>query len=335
MKTIVPLLYVVLYLLIAPAKSPAEDLSFNLSAEGGPHLANNSDMEPFGRITARARYRKSFNDNFVNMKARFSPEIYGRDVSRSAFKFSAELLAGRQHIDYFWQIQLLTSQFQYNSGGSLNSKFSTFILGSSYTRFFSSTWQGRITLDYLYRDSGNYPHIKLDALRFLAGPVWIVSASSQASGEIHLESYHVSQQDIPDAARRNFGWRGGFRFSLQHRATSIFNTSLQGILQTSQKEDEPSPEIRIDALWGRYLSSRWSVFTMINYQWRKENGGSTPAYLQYTPVEIENWIYAKVVYDLDNGSELFLRCGYFRDDLQDSSQNFSGWQASVGIDVKF
>jgi len=334
MKTIIPLLYVVIYLLFIPAMSRAEDLTFNLGTDGGLHLANHSDLELFGRMTARVRYRNSFNDNFVNMKARLSPEVYGSDISRSAIKFSADLQAGRQQLEYSWQVQMMTSRFQYNSPESESSKLSTFVLGSSYTRIYSSRWQGRISADYLYRDSGNYPHINLDAFRILAGPVWIFTASTLAVSEIHAESYHVSQHNIPDEAHKNSGWRGGVRLSLQHRAASIFNASLQGIMQTSQKVDETTPEIRFDVLWGRYLSNEWSVFVLINYQWRNDHNGSTPAFLQYTPIEFENWIYAKLVYDMNSGSELFLRCGYFQDDLQDSSQKFSGWQASFGIDIR-
>lgn len=311
------------------------DLSVQIGAEGGLHTTNNQTAQFLSRLNTRVQYQSAFDEHFFILKTRIAPELYDFSADRSVVKLAAEIALGRQKSSYGWQAYLINNHYFYNLPADDDVRFSIFILGGQASKPIATDWSARLTLDYLYRDSARQPRLQMDGLRLFFGPLYQFSKRNQGSLDGYAESFRINQDYLPQTAKSNSGWRLGLRLAIQHRSVYIFNGIAQAIGQTSQLDKSISTEYRLNLLWGRYLSGRWSLFLFVNYQTLQAGKRSIPAVLNYTPVENENWIYGKLAFDASKQTVISLSAGYFRDDLTDRSAAFSGWQLLSGVSVKF
>lgn len=329
MKLLIPVL-LLLYCSLLPAQN---NLSLRLGAEGGPYRANQSDPGMLLRGNASAGYFKRFSPYFLQLRARATPEKIGYSASSSVMKFTGQLRSGRQGERLNWQGFLQYRYYSYNLSASRNIGFSLFSLGGFFQKKLGAGRTVDLELRYYSRDSEDIQRIALD------GYAATVALSVPLGGGLGLrpgilaERYRTRRRyRSTDGADSNRGTRIGPQIDLRLRRAYLLTLNYTFTADLNRLAQQAVYEHVLQAMWGRYLKDRLSLFLFFRYHLTRLPAGSRlPIELLYTPVNNENWFYIKLAAELSDSSELYLKLGYSSDELLQVNRTFSYWQLMTGM----
>ncbi|MDI6802832.1 MAG: hypothetical protein QME58_03170 [Bacteroidota bacterium] len=135
---------------------------------------------------------------------------------------------------------------------------------------------------------------------------------------------------------KNSGWRLGPKVNLSYMRDFIFNFEYRFLLHGSQLTAFPSFEHWLRVVTGKIFGERWSVFLLTDYYLRKfktKDITLTENILQYTPMNLENRVYVKLGYEINQSTEIFFKSGYFNESLYKNNLSIKGWNGMIGVEV--
>ena len=325
------------FLLLALCTTLYSSEHFRLQAtgEGGVFLTDAYGDNSIFRMIGNLRYYKTFPRTYFQLKMRLAPEVYDEKIAASAVKTKTALtFGGHNDVLVAWRFNLNHRYYFYNLGlsGHLQYHILYFSAQASWPHKKRSTWLAQT--GYFFRDIRGRPYTRLLSYAAQGGIGGYFMDLVNYQLKLYLEHFSIRAAASFTDNTRNRGIRFGPLLSIQYSRDYLFNASYLLIFEDNLINKKILTEHNIRLVAGKYLSDRLSLFVYLKYFIRSsEEVVDKP--LTYTPLDSENWFYAKAGYDVSNSAEFFLRLGYITDTLPGRKEELGGWQVLAGIHYIF
>ena len=234
-----------------------------------------------------------------------------------------------------WKTYLTYQNFIY----SLNKEdysFSSFNIISGIDYPDISKIPAQIFIGYSYQNIDFFNNIKSDFIYLDTKLISQLGNRTSVSYGAFIENYlTTSNGSITSDSRESKGWYYGPQFSLNLLQNFLINIGYKFLLLSSSDLEFPSYEHRINAVGGFRISDRVSLFLHIDFYLRqaKFNGfeDDMPTLL---PTKNENHITLKSNYKLGKGFSVYMKTGYFRENLFAEGKNIDGLNLLLGIEFR-
>ncbi len=321
----------VLFFFLIVQNLSAGNFGFKLAAEAGTHQFEEQGSEPLIRFSAALQFKQRFRQQYLNFQARLTPEIIGISGSTSSMKFSGNLQTGRNYKQGGWEAGLRAKNYFYQLSANNNVYFAVAEFGVS--GFYR--WQGSAfyfgRLHYLYRDLDTQPANHLDSFRGAGGLLFNGWSKMRLQILFCLERFRIStrQQD-----RINSGWRAGPEINFHYQAKVFIHSTLRLLYHESDLRKKAGHELQAQIVFGKFLTSRLSLFAYLDYRIINLPQSDLPVELLYSSVDNENWYYLKLEFEPLKRLAVYGKAGYFKDNLPRESNTLSGMQVLLGLSWK-
>ena len=311
-------------------------LSIDLGYENGYFRSDILGDRLLIRMIGRLAYTKKFENNYINIKGRISPEFYGLSLDASAFKLGGEINLGGRLKSFHWQTSISSRNYYYRSDRFNDVTFNIFQLGFTVNRTISNKVSMGGLIDYFYRDNAEQPRNEIDSYRITFSGIYRLNQSNLVSFDLAFERFVINRAVTIYTINNNEGIRMGPAIKYNHRSSHLFNMSYVLMHHNSDLFGQEYWEHRIHLLWGRYLIKKWSVFLFANYLFRPDqHPEETLIELTYTSANNETGYHFKLGHDFSKLAELYLKIGYTKDELLYQNTDLAGWQYLIGVNFNF
>jgi hypothetical protein len=334
MKPVYRIYILTLFLLIQNSVFASDQFTIQVGTEGGYYNSQSLGDRLIMRLIGRLNYSNTFDQNFISIKTRLAPEVYGLNFSASTLKFNGQMFLGQRRNQFTWQARFATRNYFYKSDQFDDITFNVFQIGADLTKPVNNQTIIGLALDYYYRDSSHRSQSQLDNYSVSIFTSYQINRSNVISAELSLGSFKIHRRFQADSINANEGIRYGPKVTFNHRSGYILNFSYQLIRHSSDLLTKNHWENQLEFLWGKIFARSWSLFFYLNYLFLPDTEQEIPIELTYTPINNENWYHLKLGYDLSKTKEIYLKLGYTRDVLIYNNQDLAGWQFLAGIDFK-
>ena len=314
----------------------AKPLSIDMGVESGFFKSDILGDRLLIRLIARLAYTQKFENNFINIKGRISPDLYGSSLNASALKFGGEINLGGKIKSFQWQTNLSSRNYYYRSDRFNDVTFNIFQLGFLINRTISDKYSLNGGFDYFYRENAEQPRNEIDDYRYFVSAVYRINQSNFISGELAFEKFLINRSRTIYPQNKNKGVRIGPVVGYNHRSKHLINLSYELMHHTTELFDQEYCEHRIHVLWGHYLTKKWSIFLFANYLFRPDqHPDETMIELTYTSANNETGYHFKLGYDISKLAEIYVKVGYTKDELLYQNTDLAGWQYLLGMNFRF
>jgi hypothetical protein len=288
------------------------------------------------RWIGRLNYTQKFDNNYINIKGRIVPDLYGSSLDASALKYGGEINLGGQLKSLNWQANVSSRNYYYRSDRFDDVTFNIFQLGFLLNHTISNTYSINAGIDYFYRENSEQPRNEIDDYRYSIAGIYRINSSNFLSCELAIEKFLIKRRKTIYAENENKGVRIGPVLSYNHRSKHLINLSYELMNHSTELFDEEYWEHRIHILWGHYFTKTWSIFLYVNYLFRPDqHPDETMIELTYTSANNETGYHLKVGHDFTKHTEVYCKIGYTKDELLYQNTDLSGWQYLIGMNFKF
>jgi len=328
MKSVV-LLSISWFLLVA--NTLFSQLSYKINLESGVFFnsleSNFSENTNVYRLQGNLRYKTKFQNSTSSFSLKIKPEIFGDDYH--SIKYAAQGDYQYNATNVLWKSLISYRNFNYIfSESSTNFSSFNFIVGSEFDllnnhpiqlylgyAYQNIDFAGKRTSDYFYLDS------KLKN-----------SVTNQLSYQygFFIENFISENNTIKEN-----GWYYGPQVSLSYLKQFLLNLEYKILLISSTNLTFPSLEHRIKTIGGIRLNQKLSFFLLADLYIRDthiKNSKSEKKVL--LPTKNENHISTKINYKFLNNLSIYLKAGYFREELLSDNSKIDGLNVIVGIELK-
>ena len=314
----------------------SKPVSFDLGMESGYFKSDILGDRLLIRWIGRLTYAQKFENNYINIKGRISPDLYGSSLDASALKLSGEINLGGNFKTINWQTNISSRNYYYRSDRFNDVTFNIFQLGFLLNRSMSNKYSIHAGFDYFYRKNDEQPRNEIDDYRYSIAAVYRLNLFNFLSCKLELEKFLIMRRKTIYTQNENKGIRIGPVISYNHRSKHLINLSYELMHHSTELFDEEYWEHRIHILWGHYFTKKWSVFLFVNYLFRPDqHPDETMIELTYTSANNETGYHLKLGHDFTKSTELYFKVGYTKDELLYQNTNLAGWQYLVGMNFKF
>jgi hypothetical protein len=330
------------FIFIAIPSLMLAQLSWKLNLGGGYYTSqgaaqlNNKDF--LLQLDGDLGYLYKKKNKMLAFAVRVRPELYGFSNQFKVLKFRGKGSYLHKGNTYDWGIHFVNHRFVY-SGLSIEQKYNNLLLQSNLQWFRDPRTYYNISAAYAYQSTDYYGDLHLDLI-FLDGTRYKMHNRYFKVGYgLYLERFYIKHDmnlSYTFEKKSNSGWRVGPLISINYLKNFYIKFDYRFLFHFSEMTNYPSYEQRVRLVTGIIFFTDWSLFIIADYYTRnlthKESEPEQVALL-YTPINLENRIYLKVSYNLENDIELYSKFGYFKENLFYYDQNLNGWSGVIGIEI--
>jgi len=314
----------------------AKPLSIDVGIENGYFKSDILGDRLLIRLIGRVTYSQKFENNFINIKGRISPEFYGSPFDASAYKLGGEINLGGKFKSFHWQTSISSRNYYYRSDRFNDVTFNIFQIGLTINRTISDKVIISGLIDYFYRDNAEQPRNKIDSYQYTISGMYRLNQKNSLSFDLCVETFIIDRISTVYPENKNEGIRIGPALRFNHRSKHLLNLSYELMHHTSEIFTSDYWEHRINILWGHYLTKKWSVFLFTNYLFKPDqHPDETMIELTYTPANNETGYHFKLGYDISKRAEIYVKIGYTKDELLYQNTDLAGWQYLLGMNFRF
>ncbi len=289
-------------------------------------------------IDGQAGYTYQGSKRTASIKLRARPEFYGFNNQLKTLKLKGDLSYLENEKLFSWGINLTRQKYKFESPG-LNLNYNMFSASGNFDGYYFAGSPISLNLGYAYQDIGAPNEQRLDLI-FGEGKVYqTLNEYTKLGYGLYGERFTVTGSrpgPLINPQMKNNGWRYGPEVSFNYLGSGIINLDYRFLFHHSEFTNSPSMEHWIRLIAGKILTNHLSAFLLVDYFIRNFNYSENAeiySYLLYTSMNLDNRIYAKLGYEINNNVEVYIRSGYFRENLYGNKYTFNGWNALIGIDV--
>ena len=314
----------------------SKPLSINLGYENGYFKSDILGDRMLIRLIGRLAYSQKFDNNYINIIGRISPELYGASLDASAYKLGGEINLGGRFKSYHWQTSISSRNYFYRSDRFNDVTFSILQIGFRLSRPISTKTTINGFFDYFYRNNTEQPRNEVDSYRYSLSGTYRFNQNNAFSIDLAFESFIINRIATFYLENQNEGIRIGPALRFNHRSSHLLNLSYELMHHSSDLFDSEYWEHRIHILWGHYLTKKWSAFIFTNYLLRPDQYPDEEMIeLTYTPANNETGYHLKLGYDISKLAEIYVKIGYTKDELLYQNTDLAGWQYLLGMNFRF
>jgi len=268
------------------------------------------------------------------LKAR--PELYGFNNDLFSARLRAKGNFYQEEENFNWGINL-TGQRNIFNGRNLDLAYDIFILNAEASCFFIDGVPFTLNFGYAYQNAENQFEQNLD-LFFFDTKFFSQLDFLRIGYGIYVERFNLLYEERQKTTFKNSnsGWRVGPQISLNYLRDWIFSAEYRFLVHYSQVTENPSYDQWIRLLAGKIFLNDFSAFILADFYLRdyklKRNSSDILPVL-YTPIDQENNLYFKVGYDISDVFAVYIRSGYFKENLFLNDFSFSGWNILLGVEL--
>ena len=313
-----------------------EPLSIDIGIESGFFESDILGDRLLIRLIGRFAYIQKFENNYIHIKGRISPDLYGSSFDASAIKFGGEVNLGGKIKSFQWQANVSSRNYYYRSDRFNDVTFNIFQLGFLISHVISNKYSLNGGFDYFYRENAEQPRNEIDDYRYTVTGIYRINPSNFMSCQVVFEKFLINRIQTIYPQNKNKGDRIGPVISYNHRSKHLINLSYELMHHSSELFEQKYWEHRIHILWGHYLTKKWSIFLFANYLFRPDqHPDETMIELTYTSANNETGYHLKIGHDFTQHTEVYFKIGYTKDELLYQNTDLAGWQYLIGMNLRF
>lgn len=268
---------------------------------------------------------------------RIKPEFYRNDKKVNSLKFKAAGSYLRKEENFNWAINI-NRQYNTFSGTSLDIDFDIFSITANSTFFFLEGFPFSANLGYAYQSANTADQQKMD-LSFAELKLNQIFSSYFRTGygfyvEKFLVNGRLSGVDY-NYPKENSGYRIGPELEIFHLKNFIINLQYRFLLHYSDVTKPGSYEHWIRVVAGKILTENFSAFLLVDYysrNFKAETSLNDKLFILYSPLDQENHISFKAGYDISDNLNLYIKTGYFSQNLVYNEYSLKGWNILLGAE---
>lgn len=331
------LIITIVWALLLPAQ-----IKWNFNTEGGVFRSKSSSLSTSGnlllRVDGNLNYLYVEDDMSASAKLRVRPEFYGFENAIRSIKYKVTGDYNKKEDNLNWGISLTWQKNDYHTS-TTELNYNNFIIVINTDWFEIDDYPAFLQLGYAYQTASENIEQNLDIL-FFDGKISNTLFPNNSSGlGIYIERFSVINKFmriLDDYESINSGWRYGPQISFEYLENIILSFEYRFLLHSSQVTIHPSNEHWLRLLAGKIFSDKWSMFLLADYYnrrftFKKESPFKT--LLLYNPLDNVNRVNLKLAYEVDDGFEIYLKSGYFKENFINTQINFDGWNILLGFEV--
>ncbi len=336
--------YLLFILLTIPYSISYSQFSGKINLESGYYNSTQQDSikqnDFLYRLDGQFRYKYSEEKRNASVKLRISPESYGRNDGLFVLKMKAEGNYFQKESSFNWGVNI-TRQRNIFKQSELKLNYDIFLLSGNLNLFFIDNYSINTSFGYAFQDASkdvnqNLDLFFLDLKTFPEYGLYFNLGYGFYIEKFKIKSNLISQsgsQKISD----NYGWRFGPQISVNYLKDFVANIDYRFLFHNSKLTGNPSYEQWLRVLAGTFITEKISAFLLIDYYWRKFKlieMQQDYSNLYYNPLNIENNIYAKFAYEINESFETYIKPGYFKYDVISRNYSIAGWDIMLGVEYK-
>ena len=285
------------------------------------------------KLLGNVKYRTSYQNSESSISLKFRPEIFGEDSY--ALKFGAQGDYVYRTNDLAWKTFITYQNFQYSLTDD-KYNFSSFNLITGADFELTNNTPAQVLVGYSYQDIEFINTLTSDFIYLDAKVQNFVSNYSSISYGVFFENF-ISEgvSNITLEPIEANGWYYGPQISFNYLKTFLFNFGYKFLLLNSDDLKNPSFEHRVNALGGIKLNESFSIFLYLDFYLREaEQKEIETETLSLLPTKNENHITFKINYKLKNDFSVYIKSGYFRENVFFESKHLDGLNFLLGLELK-
>lgn len=317
-------------------------VSWNVYSEGGvfvsPNQNESSANDLLLRLDGNINYLYLNDDVSASLKLKVRPEFYGSNDEFRTLKFKAAGNYFQKEESMNWGI-ILTGQKNYYYTNNSNFNHSIFMISVNSDWYENEENPISAQLGYAYQTASENVEQNLDLI-FIDTKIFTRLFPKNNSGAgIYLERFTIDNKYLSkftNSLSINKGWRYGPQISFDYLENGIVSIEYRFLFHASQVTEYPSYEHWLRFIAGKIFSERWSIFLLADYYNRRftlKEEQSVETFLIYNSIDTENKINVKLACEINDGFEVYLKSGYFREKFINQRFNFEGWNVLLGFEL--
>lgn len=303
-------------------------------------MTENSDPRVYLMGEGNIRYRLQKRRINWQSSASLRPEVFNvnNQLFANRFNLRSDLAISGKKINYGIGFRHIRQSFSSGVGSSIDTKLSD--INGHFIWRLSPSYHFNVTAAGIQRDvEADIPSELLTGImsmqlrRRIRQSTWLGLGATVEQFALDGE---VQDPDIGTISiETNEGQRFGPRVSLEHRSRHIFSLHYTLLFQRSSRTSDVS-EHHWRIFYGRTLLRNVSLLFLVDsYVQSTSETDETELALAYTPLESEDQVYCKLVYNLEAGRSLSARLAWFRNNIPQVAGDFQGVLLTVGIKVEY
>jgi len=315
------------------------------TAETGYYTSNGTSIirqsDYLNSVDGQIGYNYKDDARSAEIKFRVRPELYGIYNPLRTLKFGADGSYNQFEESFNWGFELSRQLYNF-SGRNIDLSYDSFnILAKGILFPLENNPIGGV-IGYGYQKINNSitQDLEYNFINFTSSVP--VSAYSKLGYGIYIENFSVTDVIpkmpgyIQGSQNKNEGWRFGPQAGFYYLKDAVLNLDYRFLVHNSQLTDNFSYEQWIRLVAGKLITDKWSVFLLVDLYLRKlklNAEGEKNLSLLYNSLNIDNRIYLKTGYELSDHFEVYIRTGYFKENLVVNQYSYSGWNTLLGVEV--
>jgi|SRR5690554_6742391 len=272
----------------------------------------------------------------LSLSLRVRPEYYGSTEPVNSIKAKIEGDYFQVENNFNWGINV-SRQKNFLNDILFDFTYDVFSIVGDANWFYFGNSTLNTKAGYAYQTIEGNEKYKLDLFFADLKLITPVSSNFKLGYGFYAERFFI-QNEINNEElikNENKGYRVGPQLNLNYIKDFIFNIDYRLLVHKSEFIKNFSYEHWIRAVAGKIFFDNWSAFLLVDYNTyyfkKAENymEGITPL---YTPLNLENRIYLKIAYEINETFEVYSKGGYFKDNLYEDTFSLEGWNALIGIE---
>ena len=335
------LLAAVFYLLLFSPFISAQ-FSYQVNAELGFYNSKSKflyeENDLLARLEGKIAYIYEKDNTAASFQLKVRPEFYGFKKQLASFKFRGSGEYSRREDNFDWSINL-SRQLNRIINDRTIINYDVFFLQGNVTLFSIPDLPISTNVGYAYQNVSSNAEQNLDLIFGEAKVNQVFSSYFRTGYGLYAEKFAIENKyssGYQNINGSNSGYRVGPEVELYYLKDFIINCQYRFLFHASDATKFPSYEQWIKLVAGKILFPGVSAFILVNLYIRKFNAAETTnnrLSILYTPINQENYISFKTAYDLTDSINLYLKGGYFRENLIYNDYTFEGWNLVLAIEL--
>ena len=333
-----------IFILLFPYQICYSQFSGKINLESGYYNSTQQDSikqnDILYRLDGQLKYKYTDEKRSASLKLRVSPESYGTNNGLFVLKMKAEGNYFQKENSFNWGVDI-ARQKNILKNRNLKLNYDIFILSGNLDLFFINDYSINTTFGYAFQDASKDVNQNLDLFFLDLKTFPNYGLYFNLGYGFYIEKFKVksnlSLENEMNNITDNSGWRFGPQISFSYLKDFLVNIDYRFLFHNSNLTGNPSYEQWLRVLAGTFLTEKISMFLLVDYNWRKFKlieAQFDYSNLYYNPLNIENNIYAKLAYEINESFETYIKPGYFKYDVISRNYSIAGWDIMLGIEYK-
>ncbi len=334
--------FIIIVCLSSLIKSAFGEMKWRITGEFGTYKAESSSYDSnlnfLSRLGGYLKYQDSKNHSAWLVSLHLKPEYYGSNNLNSIAKLLAKGQYLKKYIDWNWGINFDSRKYFYSLENE-NITLDIFRLQGMLSMILKRSGILTFQPGYYYRDFVDTYDQKLDAVTTKVEIIKIFSQYFNIGAGFYTEKFTVvenSRSTIASINIQNNGWRFGPNLSIHYQKKLMFSLRYLFLFHHSKVTTGSAHEQYLRLLLGKIILKNWTAFFLIDYYWSyfSFHDDLDPS-IYYIPFDNESRVDFKLERLVTKHLILYLKVGYFRDNLMLKNLSAKGWHTLLGFEVGY